>query len=64
MWFSKTSVVRKVTNHKVVEIQRNWNISVDGKRFQAASYLYAVSNVCTFCSQFFDPYEEVKKVLK
>ena len=54
MYFSKDSVISKVPNHRIVDLKKSLNVVIKGQRYETASYLYASSNVCVTCAQFFD----------
>ena len=54
MYFSKDSVTCKVPNHRIVDLKKSLNVVIKGQRYETASYLYATSNVCVTCAQFFD----------
>ena len=53
MNFHKDSVFYKVANNRIISLQKSWNFTQIGRRYQTASYLYKSVTVCTFCSQFF-----------
>ena len=53
MWFEKRSVDTRISNHRLIELQKSLNLKRNDTRFQKPSYLYATSRVCVFCSQFF-----------
>lgn len=54
MWFEKKSVSNKVSNQRILDLQKKWNIDRSAKRFQLASFLYNICTVCIFCAQLFD----------
>ena len=54
MWFEKSSVVYKVPQHRLIDLQKKWNCHNEGRRYSTASFLYATTSVCMLCSQFFD----------
>ena len=53
LYFEKTSVRYKVPNHRIIQLQRDWNILKEGARYQSGSFLYTTSEVCVFCAQRF-----------
>lgn len=53
-YFHKKSMQRRVTNFKILQLQKSWNCLSEGKRFETSSFLYEGSAVCTFCYQLFD----------
>ena len=53
-YFHKKSMQRRVTNFKILELQKSWNCLSEGKRYETSSFLYEGSAVCTFCYQLFD----------
>ena len=53
LYFDKTSVRYKVPNHRIIQLQRDWNIIKEGARYRSGSFLYATSEVCVFCAQRF-----------
>ncbi len=64
MYFEKKSVNFSVPNHRVIDLQRSWNVKIEGARYSTASYLYTNSSVCVFCAQLFGFVEEKKKKKK
>ena len=58
MYFERGSVNKFVPNHRVLDLQRQWGIRLDGRRYQTSSFLYASSLVCSFCAQIFQDVEE------
>jgi hypothetical protein len=53
MYFNRNSLKYRVANHRIVDLQKIWHFSRQGRRYQSASFLYAMTNVCIFCSQLF-----------
>jgi hypothetical protein len=53
MYFHRDSVNYKVPNHRILDLERNWNVKREGRRYASAGYLYKMIEVCCFCSQFF-----------
>lgn len=53
MYFEKSSVSFKVPNHRLIDKLRGWNVPIEGRRYQSASFLYSTSNLCRFCAHLF-----------
>lgn len=58
LYFEKSSVRYKVPNHRIIQLQRDWQILKEGARYQSGSFLYASSEVCVFCAQRFSYVDE------
>jgi hypothetical protein len=55
MYFDKESMEYRVPKHRIIEYQKLWEFEgVQGRRYEAASFLYSTVRVCTMCSQFFE----------
>ena len=53
MYFHRNSVNYKVPNHRIFDLERQWNVKREGRRYSNAGFLYKMVDVCCFCSQFF-----------
>lgn len=53
MYFHRKSVNYKVPNHRIFDLERQWNVKRDGRRYTNPAFLYKMVDVCCFCSQFF-----------
>lgn len=53
MYFHKSTVCYRVPNHRILELQKKWKSVKEGRRYQSASFLYNMTEVCLFCSQLF-----------
>jgi hypothetical protein len=53
MYFHRNSVNYKVPNHRIFELERQWKVKREGRRYANAGFLYKMIDVCCFCSQFF-----------
>jgi hypothetical protein len=49
--YDRSSVMYRIPNHRILDLQRNWNYIRDGRRYQSASFKYAETKVCVFCFQ-------------
>lgn len=56
--FARPSMTCKVPNHRIIEKEREWGVYREGRRYQSASFLYAIVTVCKFCSQLFSELDE------
>ena len=54
MYFDKSSMTGVISMKSVMELQRNWGVAHDSKRYNAASFIYNKCKLCCFCSQMFD----------
>lgn len=61
MWFEKSSVSYKVSNHRLIGLRQQHGEIESGRRYTNASYMYRFVNVCVFCSQLFDEEYKVSK---
>ena len=62
MWFAKSSVTYKVSNHRLIALRQQHGVIESGRRYKNASYMYRFVNVCVFCAQLFgDEYTVSKK---
>ena len=59
LFFEKSSVIYKVPNHRIMDLQKQWKFPREGRRYNTASFIYAMTTVCTFCSQLFNSEEYV-----
>jgi hypothetical protein len=59
MQFHASTMEYFVPMHRIVELQQRWEYAgLQGRRYQTASFLYALTRVCTMCSQFFESTED------
>ena len=49
MWFEKSSVAYKVSNHRLIALRQQHGEIEAGRRYTNASYMYRFVNVCVFC---------------
>lgn len=58
-YFERSSVKYRVPNHRIIDLQRSWNVKLEGRRYQSGSFLYSTSCVCVFCAQLFHDVKEM-----
>jgi hypothetical protein len=51
--FESSSVSGVITMNRIVQMRREWGLTLESKRFSAPSFLYTQARLCVFCSQFF-----------
>ncbi len=49
--YDRSSVMYRIPNHRILDLQKSWNYVREGRRYQSASFLYAETKVCVFCFQ-------------
>ena len=49
--YDRSSVMYRIPNHRIIDLQKSWNYVREGRRYQSASFLYAMTTVCVFCFQ-------------
>lgn len=59
MYFERKSVDKLVPHHRMLALQRKWNVVLEGRRYQSGSFMYASSHVCKFCAQLFQDVDEL-----
>ena len=57
-YFDKKTMRHRVTNNRIIEQQKEWNVSMEGRRYNTTSFLYEATAVCTFCYQLFDDIDD------
>lgn len=63
LYFARKSISKMVPNHRMLDLQRKWNMPLEGNRYKCGSFLYASSKVCTFCAQLFQDVEPVPEAV-
>jgi hypothetical protein len=53
MFFEKKSMGGCISMKSVMELQREWGVVMESKKFKAASFMYTQVKLCVFCSQQF-----------
>lgn len=59
-YYERQSLANRVPNHRILDLQTQWNYSRQGRRYSSASFLYSSAKVCLFCAQLFSDVPEVE----